>query len=91
MSPSPNSDMPIKINDLDEVEGDDHQPHRDNQITVPNPETFHPKNHPDLGLDYIFEVLCAVRRLARQLDKNFIGYLIEMAILEVDKERKAER
>jgi len=75
---------------------DDHAPlERDEEIRklmlgLQTPQTFAPEQHPELALDYLFETLCATRRVARVSNYNFVGYLIEMAILEVDNERKIE-
>lgn len=40
------------------------------------------------SLDYLFDLLCGARRLARDHRFDFIAYLIEMSIIEVDNERK---
>lgn len=51
-------------------------------------QDFMPEKNPDLALDYLFEMLCAARRISRINQFQFIAYLIEMAILEVDNERR---
>lgn len=52
-------------------------------------QDFMPEKNPELALDYLFEMLCATRRISRINQFQFLAYLIEMAILEVDNERRA--